>query len=71
MKIKQITSRNRRDFYAIYICEHCDHERSGDGYDDDFFHNMVIPRKVCEKCEKNSADDYQPIATKYQAHEVV
>lgn len=27
MKIKEIISQNRRDFTAIYQCEHCGHER--------------------------------------------
>jgi hypothetical protein len=27
MKIKKITNRNRRDFSAILVCEHCESER--------------------------------------------
>lgn len=29
MKIKEITSQNRRDFYAIYECEGCSNEENG------------------------------------------
>lgn len=33
MKIKEITSQHRRDFYAVYECEHCGDETTGYGYD--------------------------------------
>lgn len=26
MKIKEIKSQHRRDFFAIYVCEHCGNE---------------------------------------------
>jgi transcription elongation factor Elf1 len=71
MKIKKITSQHRRDFYAIYECEHCGHEENGSGYDDDNFHRNVIPDMACEKCGKKAGEDYRPLATKYAAHEVV
>jgi len=29
MKIKKIVSQHRRDFIAIYECEHCGHEEKG------------------------------------------
>lgn len=45
MKIKQILFQNRRDFKAIYICEHCNNEYEGGGYDDSNFHENVIPNK--------------------------
>ena len=32
MKIKKIESQMRRDFYAIYECEHCGHTNRGSGY---------------------------------------
>jgi transcription elongation factor Elf1 len=67
MKIKTITSQSRRDFRAVYECEHCGHERSGRGYDDANFHQNVIPAMKCEKCEKSAGDDYRPLATKYPA----
>lgn len=65
MKIKQITSQNRRDFYAVYVCEHCGDEHSGSGYDDTNFHQNVIPGMECPKCGLKSPDNYRPLATKY------
>lgn len=40
MKIQRIVSQCRRDFKAIYECEHCGHSFTGGGYDDDNFHNL-------------------------------
>lgn len=36
MKIKKIISQHRRDFQAVYECEHCEHTVESYGYDDDF-----------------------------------
>jgi len=65
MKIKKITWQHRRDFEAIYECEHCGHEQKGDGYDDSYFHTNVIPVMKCKKCGKIADKDYRPLATKY------
>lgn len=65
MRIKKITSQNRRDFRAIYECEHCGHEEEGSGYDDTYFHQNVIPDKVCGKCGKKAPEDYRGLAPKY------
>lgn len=65
MKIKEITYQVRRDFTAIYVCEHCGHEEKGSGYDDEYFHKNVIPKKKCKNCEKTAGDDYQPQLPKY------
>jgi transcription elongation factor Elf1 len=65
MKIKKITSQHRRDFQAVYECEHCGHEQSDYGYDDAHFHNSVIPNLNCDECGKSAADDYRPLAPKY------
>lgn len=65
MKIKEITSQNRRDFWAIYICEHCGHEEKDSGYDDTYFHNEVIPKMKCTKCGKVADESYVPQSTKY------
>jgi len=65
VKIKEITSQSRRDFYAIYECEHCGHMEKGSGYDDANFHNTVIPDMVCRKCGKKAGDHYVPRDTKY------
>ena len=71
MKIKTIESQNRRDFWAVYECEHCGNTKSRDGYDDDNFHRNVIPAMKCENCGKTAAEEYRPMGTKYAAHEVV
>lgn len=65
MKIKKIISQHRRDFFAVYECEHCGHEHKASGYDDAFFHNSVVPGMVCPKCEKKAGDDYRPLAPKH------
>jgi hypothetical protein len=52
MKIKKIIRQHRRDFTAIYICEHCDQERTASGYDDLHFHNYVLPRTPCLHCAR-------------------
>jgi ribosomal protein L37AE/L43A len=71
MRIKEITSQNRRDFYAIYVCEHCDIEVKGYGYDDDNFHRNVIPKMKCKHCGKSAGDDYIPHQPKYESWERV
>lgn len=41
MKIKKITSQIRRDFTAIYECEHCGNTETRDGYDDDSYRPLA------------------------------
>ena len=68
MKIKKITNQYRRDFTAIYECQHCGHEVKGTGYDDAYFHENVIPSMTCAKCGRSAkgADvEYRPLTTKY------
>lgn len=65
MKIKEIVNQHRRDFTAIYICEHCGNEDKSGGYDDANFHNNVIPQMKCKKCGEVGAKDYTPRRTKY------
>lgn len=67
MKIKRILSQHRRDFHAIYECEHCGHTEKDTGYDDGHFHLNVIPAKKCGVCGKTSPDDYRPLTAKYAA----
>jgi transcription elongation factor Elf1 len=71
MKIKEITSQSRRDFWATYECEHCGHTEKGSGYDDANFHNNVIPTIACTACGKTAAENYRPLAPKYAAHVVI
>jgi DNA-directed RNA polymerase subunit RPC12/RpoP len=56
MKIKSITNQHRRDFTAIYQCEGCGAEHTGGGYDDDYFHDNVIPEMKCKACGKTGAE---------------
>lgn len=65
MKIKEITNQNRRDFTAVYECEHCGATITGHGYDDRHFHHNIIPGMICSKCGKKADEQYMPRATKY------
>jgi hypothetical protein len=56
MKIQKKISQNRRDFQAIYECEHCGFRETSSGYDDTYFHNEVIPNMICPKCNKKGID---------------
>lgn len=71
MRIKKIVSQHRRDFRAMYGCEHCGHEFESHGYDDRYFHEEVVPNKKCPECGKTAGDDYRPLATKYPDGQVV
>lgn len=65
MKIKEILSQHRRDFTAIYVCEHCGHDKKDDGYDDRNFHENVIPLMVCKECGRKAPSNYRPLSTLY------
>lgn len=65
MRIKEIISQHRRDFTAVYECEHCGHTETGYGYDNTNFHQKVIPTMKCRKCGKVAGENYRPLATKY------
>lgn len=65
MRIKEIISQHRRDFRAVYECEHCGAEEHKSGYDDANFHHNVIPSMECKKCGKTAVENYRPLATKY------
>ena len=71
MKIKKIISQHRRDFYAIFECEHCGLTHEKHGYDDGHFHNNVIPTMKCPQCGKTSSSDYRAFAPKYRDNEVI
>jgi transcription elongation factor Elf1 len=64
MEIKKIISQTRRDFTALYVCQHCGHEQTGSGYDDTYFHTQVIPNIKCGNCSK-SGGPYVPREPKY------
>ena len=65
MRIKRILSQYRRDFRAVFECEHCGHQLKRSGYDDAFFHNKVVPNLKCPSCGKKATEDYRPLTTKY------
>jgi hypothetical protein len=65
MNIKEIIDQNRRDFQAIYECEHCGSTIHGPGYDDEYFHKEVIPSMICINCGKTASDEYIPKEPKY------
>ena len=74
MKIARITSQNRRDFYAVYVCEGCGHEYEDYGYDDRYFHDTVVPEKKCPACGKSRNDlgvVGEFVETKYPAGKIV
>jgi primosomal protein N' len=71
MKIQKITSQNRRDFQAVYVCEHCGYTEEGYGYDDSNFHQNVIPNMKCNKCGKKSPPDYLALSTKYDDSQTI
>jgi hypothetical protein len=69
MKLKNITSQSRRDFWGTYQCEFCEHtEEKVSGYDDDYFHSNVTPQMKCKKCGESTLSkggDIQEVKTKY------
>lgn len=71
MKIQKINWQSRRDFEAVYECEHCGHTHVGEGYDDHNFHINVIPSMECPECKKKADSEYVPRATRYAANEIV
>jgi len=72
MIIKQITTQYRRDFSAILICEHCNHEQFlNSGYDDDNFHKNVIPKIACNGCGERASENYRPLQPKYAPYEII
>ena len=71
MKIQKILSQSRRDFTAIYECEHCGATHESYGYDDSFFHTSVIPNMACDSCGKKAGEDYRAIAPLYSDNQVV
>lgn len=57
MRIQKITFQIGRDFSAIMECEFCGKtQKNGSGYDDDFYHDQVIPNMHCIRCGKRSKD---------------
>lgn len=66
MHIEQIMWQYRRDFRAVYRCEHCGATELGEGYDDAFYHARVVPELACAACGQTAdKDTYRPLTTKY------
>ena len=65
MRIKSMLSQSRRDFVAMFECEHCGHTVRKSGYDNVNFHTNVIPKIACKKCGKTASDDYVPLEPRY------
>lgn len=54
MRIIKVTWQHRYDFVADMECEHCGYRGElTTGYEDNFFHDKVIPAMLCSKCGKN------------------
>ena len=71
MRIKEKKSQFRRDFVAIYKCEHCGFEKEDSGYDDAYFHSKVIPAMKCDDCGKSAPNDYVPDKPVHPEHVTV
>ena len=71
MKIKTILNQTRRDFQALFECEHCEKTEKLNGYDDEYFHRKVIPEMICKNCNKKASLDYRPLTTKYREYEQI
>ncbi len=71
MHIEKILRRSRRDFTAVYRCEHCDRTVEKSGYDDAYFHTVVVPDMDCDGCGKVASDTYTPTRTRYAEGEVI
>jgi len=55
----------------MFECEHCGFTEIRTGYDDDFFHNTVVPNIKCFKCGKTASDTYEPREPRYKDWEIV
>lgn len=71
MHIKKKVSQSRRDFTAIYQCEHCDYEKRSSGYDDAHFHQNVIPAMTCPECGKTADESRHTTVPDVPAHVVI
>ena len=71
MKIQKIINQNRRDFRAIYECEHCGFSHEQFGYDDSNFHENIIPKMVCPQCGLRASSDCTPKTTRYPDSQTV
>lgn len=55
-------SQHRRDFKAELTCESCNNTQIlNTGYDDDYYHNNVLPNMKCTKCNESTISSNKPI----------
>lgn len=77
MKLIEKLRQSRRDFKGRYQCQGCGNieiDDSIDSYDDDYFHEQVIPAMKCKKCGKSTIDlglHNERMATKYPPGQLV
>lgn len=71
MRIKEILTQHRRDFTAVYECEHCSNTYEGRGYDDSHYHLTVVPNMRCSKCGKRASLSYVPRAPRYPDEAII
>jgi primosomal protein N' len=72
MIIQTILNQNRRDFTAIFRCEHCNKTEEKRGYDDAYFHQNVVPSMTCVACGLSAdSDSFRPLSTKYPEGQIV
>lgn len=58
MKIQKVLSHYGNDFTATMECEHCEStQKLSTGYNDDYYHDRVIPAMTCKACGKNRAGE--------------
>lgn len=60
MQIKRILNRDRASFTAVYECVNCGYTCESGGYDDPYFHRIVIPDMECPQCGEKAGSEYQP-----------
>ena len=69
MILQEKTWQNRFDFHGIFICEFCGSEQKEEHcYDDDYYHNTVIPTKVrCNNCGETTKSGKENGTASFQA----
>ena len=77
MQLIEKLSQHRRDFKGRYKCQNCLLTIDDEGlysYDDDNFHDNVIPNMKCKQCKLSTNDlgiKNERTATKYKPYEVI
>jgi len=64
MKTIEFCWMHRYDYEALCECEHCGNKQYMRGYNDANFHNNVVPKVRCHKCNKDrngeESTQYEP-----------